>query len=81
MENSSESVDWSSLIDSAAFLASFATGQGVPQMYTCYKCLADYDEDDIVWADKEGNVRWHYFAWCVECLPAQKEVYKNEMHM
>ena len=81
MSNSSTHVDWESLIESATFLASYKAEQVSPAMYTCYKCLTDFEEDDIVWADKEGNIRWHYFAWCVECLPAQKEVYENEMHM
>ena len=41
--------------------------------YTCNKCLNDYEEDDVVWADATGDVDRHIFAYCVECLPAQQE--------
>ena len=40
--------------------------------YTCFVCADDFDEDDIVWANREGNVEQPTYAYCVPCLPAQK---------
>jgi len=42
--------------------------------YTCDKCKADFEEDDIVWANQEGQLLEgrNNFAWCVPCLPAQE---------
>jgi hypothetical protein len=42
--------------------------------YTCDKCKADFEEDDIVWANQEGQLSEgrNNFAWCVPCLPAQE---------
>jgi hypothetical protein len=42
-------------------------------LYTCFICLSDFEEDDIVWADQEGNIENHTYAYCVGCLPPQKE--------
>jgi hypothetical protein len=42
-------------------------------LYTCVKCLSDFEEDDVVWADQNGNVEKHTYAYCVPCLPSQKE--------
>jgi hypothetical protein len=41
--------------------------------YTCHKCKGDFDEDDVTWADHEGQVKdeGNNFAWCVPCLPSQ----------
>jgi len=41
--------------------------------YTCEKCKADFEDDDIVWANQEGQLSQgrNEFAWCVPCLPAQ----------
>lgn len=42
--------------------------------YTCHKCLDDFSEDDIVWADEIGQLQreiGNNFAWCVSCLPAE----------
>ena len=40
--------------------------------YTCFICADDFDEDDIVWANREGNVEQPTYAYCVPCLPAQE---------
>lgn len=50
----------------------------IPNIYTCQNCLADFDEDDIVWANIEGQIGnglnvFNNYAWCVSCLPAEKE--------
>jgi hypothetical protein len=37
-----------------------------------YMCIY-FEEDDIVWADLEGNTNKHIYAYCVGCLPEQKE--------
>ena len=41
--------------------------------YTCHKCKDDFDEDDVAWADKDGQVheQGNNFAYCVPCLPSQ----------
>ena len=43
--------------------------------YTCFVCADDFDEDDTVWANREGNIEQPTYAYCVACLPAQKESY------
>ena len=48
-----------------------------PNLYTCVKCFTDLEEDDVVWADKEGDVERHTYAYCVGCLPNQKESYET----
>jgi Pyruvate/2-oxoacid:ferredoxin oxidoreductase delta subunit len=45
-------------------------------VYTCHICKTDMEEDDVVWADKKGNVEVHHYAYCVGCLPPQKESYE-----
>lgn len=40
-------------------------------LYTCFKCYSDFEEDDIVWADINGDVNNHTYAYCVSCLPNQ----------
>jgi hypothetical protein len=44
----------------------------------CFLCSEPLDQDDIVWADCEGQ--WQVrgkegndTAWCVSCLPSEKE--------
>jgi len=44
----------------------------------CFSCSDPLDQDDIVWADCEGQ--WQVrgkegndTAWCVSCLPSEKE--------
>lgn len=44
-----------------------------PELYTCVKCHTDMEEDDVVWADKTGNIEIHHYAYCVGCLPPQEE--------
>ena len=43
--------------------------------YTCFVCADDFDEDDTVWANREGNIEQPTYAYCVTCLPSQKESY------
>jgi hypothetical protein len=33
--------------------------------------MTDYDQDDIVWADKNGNLTNSGFPFCQSCLPPQ----------
>ena len=44
----------------------------------CFSCSEPLDQDDVVWADCEGQ--WQVrgkegndTAWCVSCLPNEKE--------
>jgi hypothetical protein len=43
----------------------------VSNLYTCFKCYSDMEEDDVVWADINGDVNKHTYAYCVPCLPNQ----------
>jgi len=40
--------------------------------YTCFICADDFEEDDIVWANREGNIEQPTYAYCVPCLPWQE---------
>ena len=49
----------------------------------CFLCSEPLDQDDVVWADCEGQ--WQVrgkegndTAWCVSCLPNEKEGESNE---
>ena len=49
----------------------------IPNIYTCQNCLLNFDEDDIVWANMEGQIGngltvFNNFAWCVPCLPSER---------
>ena len=46
-------------------------GPKVSNLYTCFKCYSDMEEDDVVWADINGDVNKHTYAYCVPCLPNQ----------
>ena len=41
----------------------------------CFICGDQLDRDDIVWADVEGQIvkEGNDTAWCVACLPSEKE--------
>ena len=39
--------------------------------YNCEKCNLLIEEDDVVWADEDGDTDVHTLAWCVSCLPAE----------
>jgi hypothetical protein len=41
----------------------------------CYICNKEIDLDDSVWASSKGDVNNPLYAYCVPCLPAQKESY------
>ena len=40
----------------------------------CFSCSDPLDQDDIVWADEEGQIQKdsNENAWCVSCLPSEK---------
>lgn len=46
----------------------------------CFSCSDLLDQDDIVWADEEGQIQKdnNENAWCVSCLPSEKERVSNE---
>jgi hypothetical protein len=41
----------------------------------CFRCSDELDEDEIVWADIEGQIvkEGNDTAWCVACLPSEGE--------
>lgn len=41
----------------------------------CFRCSDELDEDEIVWADIEGQIvkEGNDTAWCVSCLPSEEE--------
>ena len=41
----------------------------------CHICSNYLEEDDIVWANREGNIEQPTYPYCVSCLPGQKESY------
>jgi hypothetical protein len=51
----------------------FYAENGEPEI-KCFICGDTLDEDDIVWADEEGQIgkEGNDTAWCVSCLPAEK---------
>jgi len=38
---------------------------------TCDKCKDDFDNDDVIWADAQGNLTMFGTPHCVGCLPNQ----------
>jgi hypothetical protein len=46
----------------------------VSNLFTCFKCYEDMEEDDVVWADGKGDVNTQTYAYCVPCLPNQVSV-------
>jgi hypothetical protein len=46
----------------------------------CFSCSDPLDQDDIVWADEEGQIinQGNDNAWCVSCLPSEKEKEKEK---
>ena len=50
------------------------TNEGDPEI-KCFVCGDPLDEDDIVWADEEGQIgkEGNDTAWCVSCLPSEGE--------
>jgi hypothetical protein len=49
-------------------------GNEMSNLFTCFKCYNDMEEDDVVWADDKGDVNKHIYAYCVSCLPNQVSV-------
>ena len=41
----------------------------------CFICGKTLDQDDVVWADEEGQIgkEGNDTAWCVACLPNEEE--------
>ena len=41
----------------------------------CFRCSDELDEDEIVWANIEGQIvkEGNDTAWCVSCLPSEGE--------
>ena len=40
--------------------------------YSCWKCLKDFHEDDVIWADVEGNLTTMTgYPYCMACLPEE----------
>ena len=41
----------------------------------CFRCSDVLDEEEIVWADVEGQIvkEGNDTAWCVSCLPSEGE--------
>ena len=39
----------------------------------CFRCSDELDEEEIVWADVEGQIvkEGNDTAWCVSCLPSE----------
>ena len=42
----------------------------------CFRCSDGLEEDDIVWANDEGQVvdKGNDTIWCVTCLPSEGQV-------
>ena len=49
--------------------------EGEPKPIKCFRCSDELDQDEIVWADIEGQIKkeGNDTAWCVACLPNEKE--------
>lgn len=48
--------------------------EGEPKPIKCFRCSDELDEDEIVWADVEGQLKekeGNDTAWCVACLPSE----------
>jgi hypothetical protein len=47
----------------------------VEQEIKCFTCGDTLDQDDVVWADVEGQIvkEGNNTTWCVTCLPNEKE--------
>jgi hypothetical protein len=47
----------------------------VEQEIKCFICGDTLDQDDVVWADVEGQIvkEGNDTTWCVTCLPNEKE--------
>lgn len=45
------------------------------ELTRCFRCSNGLEEDDIVWANDEGQIvkEGNDTAWCVACLPSEGE--------
>lgn len=42
--------------------------------YSCWKCFTVIDENDVIWADVEGNLTTMTgYPYCMSCLPEEKQ--------
>ena len=43
------------------------------ELIKCFRCSDELDEEEIVWADVEGQIvkEGNDTAWCVSCLPSE----------
>ena len=39
--------------------------------YNCEKCEIPISEDNVIWADEDGDTDVRTLAWCASCLPAE----------
>lgn len=49
--------------------------EGEREPIRCFRCSNGLEEDDIVWANDEGQIvkLGNDTAWCVSCLPSEGE--------
>jgi hypothetical protein len=49
--------------------------EGEVEHIKCFRCNDDLDEEEVVWADVEGQIvkEGNDTAWCVSCLPSEGE--------
>lgn len=47
--------------------------EGESKPIKCFRCSDVLDEEEIVWADVEGQIvkEGNDTAWCVSCLPSE----------
>jgi hypothetical protein len=43
----------------------------VSDLYTCVKCISDFEEDDVLWATPTGELDGDTKPYCVACAPEQ----------
>ena len=53
----------------------FYEEEGEVEPTRCFRCSNGLEEDDIVWANDEGQIvkEGNDTAWCVACLPSEGE--------
>ena len=49
--------------------------EGEPEPIRCFRCSDPQDQDEVVWANNEGQIvkEGNDTAWCVACLPSEGE--------
>lgn len=46
-------------------------------MTTCFKCVGDFEDDDVLWVTVEGYLEGDTKPYCVACAPIQPD-YERE---